>query len=290
QQQQQQTYMVDNYADRDIAYRDKTDLPTGLPVTQFVESETLLSYESEFPQQQQQQQPVVLSLCERASSSMSIYSTTSDDVTVDIHYQIPIDDLLEQQQTTASLPVSSHPEQEVSAEKPAISAEVVEREGNYRKPLNDNLTITKESELKAAHSQIRNATAEKSGIVRKEEKRERLKKPKPLSIRELQNAPIPVRPPKPKPPSKSQLLMEKLKASIEADKLKPKKDVKSKLHELLTVNASVRPPRAQQQTMIVNGNDDDCSSSSSYDNDGGDGGGGESICCSPEESCLLIVK
>ncbi|EJW72083.1 hypothetical protein WUBG_17010, partial [Wuchereria bancrofti] len=69
-----------------------------------------------------------------------------------------------------------------------------------------------------------------------------------LSIRELQNAPVPIRPPKIKPPSKSQLLMEKLKASIEADKLKPKKDVKSKLHNLLIVSTPVR--RMQSQTIV----------------------------------------
>lgn len=47
--------------------------------------------------------------------------------------------------------------------------------------------------------------------------------------------------------------MEKLKASIEADKLKPKKDVKSKLHDLLA--ASAAPVRRAQPQAVVNGNE-----------------------------------
>lgn len=60
------------------------------------------------------------------------------------------------------------------------------------------------------------------------------------SIRELQNAPIPSRSPKLKPPSKSQMMMEQLKASIEADKHKPKKDIKSKLSEIINVSLPKR--------------------------------------------------
>ncbi|MFH4979560.1 hypothetical protein AB6A40_006269 [Gnathostoma spinigerum] len=65
------------------------------------------------------------------------------------------------------------------------------------------------------------------------------KKPKHQSIREIQNAPLPKRTLKPKPPSKSQIMMERLKASIAADKQKPKKEIKSRLGELLSAPTPV---------------------------------------------------
>lgn len=117
QQQQNQAYMIDNYTNHYIAYRDTIDLPTSLSVTQFVQPETLSSpYESELSQQQVS---VVLSPSERVSSSMSVDSTVSDDVTTDDnHYQLPNDSLKQQQQQELSLPISSLPEQEILAEKP----------------------------------------------------------------------------------------------------------------------------------------------------------------------------
>ncbi|CAG9539734.1 unnamed protein product [Cercopithifilaria johnstoni] len=244
QQQQNQAYMIDSHANHYNPYQisndSPTELTTNLSVTQLIHPD-ILSYESEFPQQI----PNVLSPTERVSSSMSIDSTMSDDVTVDIHHPIPLDPLEKQQQKLPLLvPL---PEQEISPETPTTSTDVTEQESNCYKSVNNNFTITKESEFKE-HSQNKNVTVKKSESVGKEEKKERPKKPRPLSIRELQNAPVPVRPPKSKPPSKSQLLMEKLKASIEADKLKPKKDVKSKLHNILAVTAPIR--RTQPQTIV----------------------------------------
>ncbi|VDL69883.1 unnamed protein product [Nippostrongylus brasiliensis] len=55
--------------------------------------------------------------------------------------------------------------------------------------------------------------------------------------------PPPKFPVKPKPPSKHQLLMEQIKASIEADKLKPKKEIKARVSLLPPPRA---PPVAQQ--------------------------------------------
>lgn len=56
-----------------------------------------------------------------------------------------------------------------------------------------------------------------------------------MSIREMlqQSAPPPATARPPKAPSKNQLMMERMKASIEAEKHKAKKEVKSKLSEIL---------------------------------------------------------
>ncbi|KAK6028975.1 hypothetical protein OSTOST_04921 [Ostertagia ostertagi] len=56
-------------------------------------------------------------------------------------------------------------------------------------------------------------------------------------VSEIGPPPPPKFPLKPKPPSKHQLLMEQIKASIEADKLKPKKEIKARVSLL-------PPPRA----------------------------------------------
>ncbi|KAL4002026.1 CAP-Gly domain family protein [Acanthocheilonema viteae] len=256
QQQQNQAYMVDSYANHLYnAYQTRIDLPTeiksNLPVAQLIHPDAL-SYGSEFPRQIS---VALSSPAERVSSSMSIDSTISDDITIDPNHLATLHDQLEQQSLPVSLPseqetspeIPVNYEQEISHEKtpeiPTTSMKVTKPELNCCKPENDNLTIIKESEQSKEQSQYKNVTMENWETVRKEEKKEKPKKPRPLSIRELQNAPVPVRPPKPKPPSKSQLLMEKLKASIEADKLKPKKDIKSKLHDL--VSAPVRRPQPQ---------------------------------------------
>ncbi|MCP9258064.1 Centrosome-associated protein [Dirofilaria immitis] len=212
--QQNQSYMLDNHANHYHAYhQDKTDLPTELstnlsPIAELTHPNILTSYGIEFPQQLS----TALSPADRIPSRMSIDSTISDDITIDGHS-------LEQQQKLP-LPISL-PEQEVS---PVTSTEAIDCESNFYKSLNHSFTITKVSETET-NEQLEDKNKliiEKSEILKKRRKR-KTKKPRPLSIRELQNAPIPIRPLKPKPPSKSQLLMEKLKASIEADKLKPKK-------------------------------------------------------------------
>ncbi|EJD76144.1 hypothetical protein LOAG_16846 [Loa loa] len=240
--QQHQAYMLDNYGNNYHAYQGRTDVPTelaaSLPITQLIHSD-ILPYESDFSQQV----PTGLSPVDRVPSSMSIDSTISDDVNVGVH---PLTlDPLEQQRKSPLL--GFPPEQEVSPTTRTRNTEAAERESNCYKQLNCSFMINKETEPKE-HSQLKGITTEKPESVGKEEKKDRPKKPRPLSVRELQNAPVPVRPPKPKPPSKSQLLMEKLKASIEADKLKPKRDVKSKLRDLLTVPAPVR--HVQPQTTI----------------------------------------
>uniref|UniRef100_A0A0R3RJC1 CAP-Gly domain-containing protein n=1 Tax=Elaeophora elaphi TaxID=1147741 RepID=A0A0R3RJC1_9BILA len=253
QQQQNHGYMLDSYGNHYNAYQDRNDLSTNLAtslsVTQLIHPDALSSYGSEFPQQVSN----VLSPTERVQSSMSIDSTGSDDVTLDTNHHLhsAFHDAFAQQRKSP-LHVS-FPEQEILPATATTSTEVTESESNCYKPSNGNLTIAKESVKPTEHLQHKNVMVEKpESVVRKEEKKERPKKPRPMSIRELQNAPVPVRPPKPKPPSKSQLLMEKLKASIEADKHKPKKDVKSKLHEILSANASAR--RTQPQA-VVNGNE-----------------------------------
>ncbi|RCN51583.1 hypothetical protein ANCCAN_02250 [Ancylostoma caninum] len=63
---------------------------------------------------------------------------------------------------------------------------------------------------------------------------------------EQEPPPPPRFPVKPKPPSKHQLMMEAIKASIEADKLKPKKEVKSRISLL-------PPPRAPPPKTEENG-------------------------------------
>lgn len=57
----------------------------------------------------------------------------------------------------------------------------------------------------------------------------------------------PVIPRQPKPPSKSQLIMERMKASIEAEKNKPKKKIKSKLSSSL---------RMEDDDLIADNNND----------------------------------
>uniref|UniRef100_A0A915C866 CAP-Gly domain-containing protein n=1 Tax=Parascaris univalens TaxID=6257 RepID=A0A915C866_PARUN len=113
-------------------------------------------------------------------------------------------------------------------------------------PINRSFTITrgavsKKSPVHAAANKCTISEAAKREAVHRkgEEKEQRPKKPKPPSIRELQNAPTPK--PKPKPPSKSQLMMEQIKASIAADKSRPKKEIKSKLSELLAAHPSPSP-------------------------------------------------
>ncbi|VDK46642.1 unnamed protein product [Anisakis simplex] len=121
---------------------------------------------------------------------------------------------------------------------------MVEKQGN-----NNNFVPSKSGSKKSPTKKSANATNITSAKKRmtldlakrnatpdqiNEHKEERPRKPKPPSIRELQNAPTPK--PKPKPPSKSQLLMEQIKASIAADKRKPKKEIKSKLSEILAVH------------------------------------------------------
>ncbi|EYC21408.1 hypothetical protein Y032_0019g3804 [Ancylostoma ceylanicum] len=58
--------------------------------------------------------------------------------------------------------------------------------------------------------------------------------------------PPPRFPVKPKPPSKHQLMMEAIKASIEADKLKPKKEVKSRIS--LLPPPRVPPPKSEENS------------------------------------------
>lgn len=53
------------------------------------------------------------------------------------------------------------------------------------------------------------------------------------SVREYQNSPVQQRPPKKTQPTRTQLLMEQIKASIAAEKNKPKKEIKSRLGPLL---------------------------------------------------------
>ncbi|VDK65425.1 unnamed protein product [Onchocerca ochengi] len=232
--QQNQAYMLDNHANHYHTYQDRIDLPAELttnllPVTQLFHPNILSSYGSELPQQV----PVELSPADRISSSMSIDSTISDDATINDH---PLEQ--QQQQQQSPLP-KSFSEQKISPVIPTTSSEAIDEESNYYKSLNRSFTISKEPEMKE-QSPPKNVIMEKPENIKKGEKNEKTKKPRPPSIRELQNAPVPVRPPKPKPPSKSQLMMEKLKASIQADKLKPKRDIKSKLHEMLAVSAPIR--------------------------------------------------
>ncbi|KAK5966845.1 hypothetical protein GCK32_005599 [Trichostrongylus colubriformis] len=59
--------------------------------------------------------------------------------------------------------------------------------------------------------------------------------------------PPPKFPVKPKPPSKHQLLMEQIKASIEADKLKPKKEIKARV-SLLPPPKAPPPPQNENTT------------------------------------------
>ncbi|WKY00665.1 hypothetical protein Q1695_015024 [Nippostrongylus brasiliensis] len=69
-------------------------------------------------------------------------------------------------------------------------------------------------------------------------------RPSRRTMEKLQEPPPPPKfPVKPKPPSKHQLLMEQIKASIEADKLKPKKEIKARVSLLPPPRA---PPVAQQ--------------------------------------------
>ncbi|CAJ0600440.1 unnamed protein product [Cylicocyclus nassatus] len=76
------------------------------------------------------------------------------------------------------------------------------------------------------------------------------KSPKPRRRRmEKEPPPPPKFPVKPKPPSKHQLMMEAIKASIEADKHKPKKEIKSRISLL-------PPPRAPPPPHSENGTDE----------------------------------
>uniref|UniRef100_A0A915PIW3 Uncharacterized protein n=1 Tax=Setaria digitata TaxID=48799 RepID=A0A915PIW3_9BILA len=234
--QQHQAYMLESYANKYHVYQDTTDLsnelPVGLPIPHLIHPDML--YESGFPEQL----PRTSSPTDRVPSSMSIDSAASEDLIAStpapVHYP------LEQQHL-------SPPEQEVSPVMPTTSTEKTEQESITFTTLDHSLTITKGSEPKE-HAQQKSSTTEGTG---KEEKKGRPKKPRPLSVRELQNAPVPVRPPKPKPPSKSQLMMEQLKASIEADKLKPKKNIKSKLHDMLALPP---PVRRNQSPAVVDEN------------------------------------
>ncbi|KAJ1354710.1 hypothetical protein KIN20_011714 [Parelaphostrongylus tenuis] len=81
------------------------------------------------------------------------------------------------------------------------------------------------------HDELKSADNKEGGQTESEVKSRRSRR------MEKEPPPPPKFPLKPKPPSKHQLLMEQIKASIEADKLKPKKEVKSRISLL-------PPPRA----------------------------------------------
>ncbi|PIO69765.1 CAP-Gly domain protein [Teladorsagia circumcincta] len=68
-----------------------------------------------------------------------------------------------------------------------------------------------------------------------------------LMTEQIRPPPPPKFPLKPKPPSKHQLLMEQIKASIEADKLKPKKEIKARV-SLLPPPRPPPPPQNENTT------------------------------------------
>ncbi|VDM38262.1 unnamed protein product [Toxocara canis] len=118
-----------------------------------------------------------------------------------------------------------------------------------KRPVNKN--INKKSPIHAVNkrSAATEAAKQEAAHQKDEEKEHRPKKPKPPSIRELQNAPAPK--PKPKPPSKSQLMMEQIKASIEADKHRPKKEIKSRLSELLAAPPTPLPKTPTDENELL---------------------------------------
>uniref|UniRef100_A0A158R591 TPX2_importin domain-containing protein n=1 Tax=Syphacia muris TaxID=451379 RepID=A0A158R591_9BILA len=90
--------------------------------------------------------------------------------------------------------------------------------------------VVKRNRAKSAMNKSRPSEPSTDGTVRKEERPKRPKKP---SVREYQNSPVQQRPPKKTQPTRTQLLMEQIKASIAAEKNKPKKEIKSRLGPLL---------------------------------------------------------
>ncbi|VDN02497.1 unnamed protein product [Thelazia callipaeda] len=250
-QQQHHDYILHNYTEEYSIHQQHTNnaittepvdnLQNVAPSVYLNEFSAYKSLYSQLPQSQQHdhQYPADALVFDRVLSSMSTDSTVSDitaDATHLLLHQLP------QNKKQTLLSDTSFPELSNAA---MTSAEALKRESQEQQELNRSFTVTKESSPKG-HEYIKSSAKGKIESLKKEEIKERPRKPRPPSIREIQNAPIPTRPAKLKPPSKSQLMMEQLKASIEADKLKPKKDVKSKLHEILSAPPPIRSTQLPQ--------------------------------------------